>query len=131
MEVLVQRNNRNLGCRNIDQKLFEHYAAIFKQKAGLDLTENRKACLKLLEVIQRQRKILTGIHESDVSIECLMEDEDINEPISRDLINQVAQDVFSDFKQLLSTLKQDLQEKGIKLEEVELVGGGTRIPVVI
>jgi len=27
-----------------------------------------------MEVIQRQRKILSGISESDISIECLMED---------------------------------------------------------
>lgn len=83
----MQKNARNTGCRNIDMKLFEHYAKIFQEKQGLDLKENKKACLKLLEVIQRQRKILSGIHESDISIECLMEDEDINEPISRKLIS--------------------------------------------
>ena len=31
-----------------------------------------------MEVIQRQRKILSGISESDISIECLMEDEDLS-----------------------------------------------------
>ena len=84
MEVLLQKNVRNLGCRDIDIKLLEHYAQIFKQKTGLDLHENKKAVLKLLETLQKQRKMLTGLHESDISIECLMEDEDISEPISRE-----------------------------------------------
>ena len=37
MEVLLQKNKRNLGCRDIDQRLFDHYAKIFHQKHGLDL----------------------------------------------------------------------------------------------
>lgn len=36
-----------------------------------------------MDVIQRQRKILSGISETDISIECLMEDEDLFEPLSR------------------------------------------------
>lgn len=74
MEILAEKHNRNLGCRDIDMKVFERLAAVFKQKTGLDLNENKKACLKLMEIIQKQRKILTGINETDIVIECLMED---------------------------------------------------------
>lgn len=62
MEIIAERHHRNLGCRNIDVKVFQKFALSFKQKTGLDLYENRKSCLKLLQTIQRQRKILTGIN---------------------------------------------------------------------
>ena len=94
MEILNERSIRNLGCRNIDMKVFEKFANNFKTKTGLDLYENKKACLKLLETIQRQRKILSGINETEVSIECLMEDEDICENFSRDLMKELAQEIF-------------------------------------
>ena len=45
-------------------------------------------------MIQRQRKILSGITETEVSIECLMEDEDICENFSRDLMKELAQEIF-------------------------------------
>lgn len=36
-----------------------------------------------MEAIQRQRKIISGINSTDISIECFMEDEDLCETLSR------------------------------------------------
>lgn len=36
-----------------------------------------------MHAIQKQRKNLSGISETDISIECLMEDEDLFESLSR------------------------------------------------
>lgn len=83
MEVLLEKFNRNLGCRDIDNKIFEYMAAKFEAKKGLNVKENKRACVKLIEAIQKQRKILSGISETDISIECLMEDEDFSEHFTR------------------------------------------------
>lgn len=74
MEIVLERFNRNLGCRDIDEKIFSYMAAKFQDKKGLNIRENKRACVKLTEAIQKQRKILSGIAETDISIECLMED---------------------------------------------------------
>jgi molecular chaperone DnaK (HSP70) len=74
MNVLEQDYSRHIGCRDIDYHLYEFYRGIFeKSSGGLDLSENRKAIVKLMESIERQRKILSGNIEHDLSIECLME----------------------------------------------------------
>lgn len=62
MEVLYEKYNRNLGCRDIDKKIFEFVASKFEEKKGLNIRESKRACLKLIEAIQKQRKILSGIN---------------------------------------------------------------------
>lgn len=42
-----------------------------------------------------------------------------------------AADVFNSITALLTSLKEDIIAKGIKIDTIELVGGGTRIPKVI
>lgn len=64
MDVIVQLSNRSLGCRSIDEKVFDYMAKKFEEKKGLNIKESKRACLKLLEAIQKQRKILSGIHET-------------------------------------------------------------------
>lgn len=37
MEVITERSNRNLGCRDIDKKIFDYVAKRFEQKKGLNI----------------------------------------------------------------------------------------------
>lgn len=61
MDVIHERAIRNLGCRDIDRKVFDVMAKKFEQKKGLNVKENKRACIKLMDAIQKQRKILSGI----------------------------------------------------------------------
>jgi molecular chaperone DnaK (HSP70) len=50
-----------LGCRDIDQLLLEFYRQyLLKTAGGADLFENKKATIKLIENIEKQRKILSA-----------------------------------------------------------------------
>lgn len=46
--------------------------------------ESKKAYVKLMETIERQRKILSGNLEHDLNIEYLMEEYDINYTMKRE-----------------------------------------------
>lgn len=84
MNVLEQEFCRNLGCRDIDYHLYEFYRKIFeKSSGGLDLAESKKAYIKLMETIERQRKILSGNMEHDLNIEYIMEENDLNYTMKR------------------------------------------------
>lgn len=64
MNTLYQDYGRNVGCRDLDYLMYEFYRSVFdKSSGGCDLAENRKAVVKLMEYIERQRKILTGNSE--------------------------------------------------------------------
>jgi hypothetical protein len=45
--------------------------------------ENKKAVIKLLENIEKQRKVLSGNFDHDLNIECLLENEDFSYSMNR------------------------------------------------
>lgn len=52
MSVLEQEHYRNIGCRDIDYLVYEFYRGIFeKSSGGSDISENKKAVVKLMENI--------------------------------------------------------------------------------
>lgn len=61
----------------------------------MNLRENKKACIKLMENLEKKRKILSGIHETDLEIECLMEDEDLSLTLSREKMLEYSSDFFN------------------------------------
>lgn len=129
MNTLTQHYDRNLGCRDLDQAMFEFYRAHFeKTSGGCDLAENRKAIVKLMENIERQRKILSGNTEFEMNIEYLMEENDLHYTMTRDQFNSISQPVFTKLREILLRVRDEIKQKGIELHSVELIGGGTRIP---
>ena len=132
MTVLEQEHCRHLGCRDIDYNLYEFYKGVFeKSSGGLDLSENRKSTLKLMESIEKQRKVLSGNQESDMNLEYLMEDEDLHYTMKREQFEKLAEPIFAQVAEALNKVKASLDKKGIKLHSIELVGGGTRIPAFV
>lgn len=59
--IVCQHNERNLGCRDMDYLVLQLYREVFrKQSNGLDVQQNKKAFIKLLEAIEKQRKVLSA-----------------------------------------------------------------------
>ncbi len=69
--------------------------------------------------------------EHDLSIECLLEDEDLHYSMKRHEYEQICQPVVDRFKKLLKSFYEELKLKGIKIDAIEMIGGGTRIPAII
>lgn len=132
MTTLLQCHDRNLGCRDIDYILLEFYKGIFeKSSGGLDVFESRKAVVKLMENIEKQRKILSANSEHTMNLEYLMEENDLNYNLRREELEKLADPVFQRISKLFEKVKAEIDEKKIELHGIELVGGGTRIPSFI
>ena len=76
--------------------------------------------------------VLSSISESNIHIECLMEDEDLNYMLSRKQFEDIIQEVvLNKFKTLIANFYiNEIKQKNIKIHSVELVGGGSRIPCI-
>jgi molecular chaperone DnaK (HSP70) len=70
-EILFEETDPNAGVRNIDLALMSFYLDKFNAKHKVDLSDNPKALYRLMEAIEKQRKILTANTEAALSIECL------------------------------------------------------------
>ncbi|CAD8139164.1 unnamed protein product [Paramecium pentaurelia] len=130
-QVLAQVCERNLGARDIDWALFEKFATQFeKQTNGLSVRKNAKGRLRLLEAIEKARKVLSANSEAQIHVEYLVEDEDFNTLIKRDEFEQLAQPVLLQIQTQLELLYNQVQNLKLQLHSVEIVGGATRIPAV-
>lgn len=130
--VVQQHHDRNLGCRNMDYLVLEYYREIFRKgSGGLDIMDNKKAFVKLMEVVEKQRRILSANTEYTLNLDCLMEEEDFSFNMTREHFEKLIEPVLSRLGNILQKHKTAIEGLNLKLHNIELMGGGTRIPAVI
>jgi heat shock protein 4 len=120
-----------IGGRDFDQVLFDHFAARFLEKTKCDVSKNPRAVLRLLAAVEKTKKVLSANPEAPCNVESLMDDRDFSDKISRDEFLELASSLKD---RLLAPVHAALAEAGITAESVatcELMGGSTRMPVVI
>lgn len=83
MRIICHHSDRNLGARNFDYLLADRLGEEFNKKVGADPRKNIRARLRMLDVIEKQRKILSANLEATIHLECLLEDEDLHRNLKR------------------------------------------------
>jgi molecular chaperone DnaK (HSP70) len=129
-KVISVTTDRFCGARDIDYILMEHYGGKFKQKYGCDPLKSTKCKLRLLETIAKVRKILTGNRDTNLTIDSLMEDEDMNYTVSREEFENLSAPVITRFRQTLLKALEDAKLKPSDISCIEMVGDAVRIPIM-
>ena len=106
-KVISVTTERFCGARDIDYILMEHYGEKFKQKYGCDPLKSTKCKLRILDAVAKVRRILTGNRETFLSIDSLMEDEDMNYNVTREEFETLAAPIINKFKQILVNALND------------------------
>lgn len=89
MKILGTHSDKNMGARQIDYLLTDLLGGQFAKKYGCDPRTNARARLRLLDAIEKMRKLLTGNKEADISCESLLEDEDLKQQFTRDQLEEL------------------------------------------
>ncbi|KAJ1569264.1 adenyl-nucleotide exchange factor sse1 [Nowakowskiella sp. JEL0078] len=111
--------DRDLGGRDFDELLVEHFVKEFDAKYKMDIKSNKKATYRLRMAIEKVKKVLSANAVTVLGVECLLDDKD---EYSVPLIER-----------LIPPLQQALSAAGLTVKDVdsvELIGGSTRIPAV-
>jgi heat shock protein 4 len=127
LTMMNQLNERGFGTREFDWKLLEFYAKMFKDQNDVNIMNNAKARLRILESVEKQRRVLSANIEAGINVEYLAEDFDLNHNLTREKFEEVNVDNIARFKGLLEKLKSEIK---VDLHSVEIIGGGTRIPIL-
>ena len=130
LKVLSIIHERNLGARDFDWCVMEFLAKKFNEQHGLSFMKNDKAKLRLLDAIEKQRKVLSANSDANISVEYLVEDEDLNFHITRAEFEKIIAPELQRFREVLVKLFEEIQNKKIAIHSVEIVGGASRIPIV-
>jgi heat shock protein 4 len=101
-KVISVTSERFCGAREFDYLLMSHFSAIFNKKYGLNPMTSVKCKLRLMDAIAKTRKTLTVNREASISVESLMDDEDLNHNLTRDEFEKIIEPVLTKFRTLLN-----------------------------
>ena len=74
---MCHRSDRNLGAREWDYEITKVLAAEFDKKYGDDPMENKRCILRLLEAVEKGRKMLSSVGDAQISVDYLLNEEDL------------------------------------------------------
>ncbi|ORY43782.1 HSP70-domain-containing protein [Rhizoclosmatium globosum] len=122
--------DRNLGGRDFDEKIVDHYVTEFDKKYKMNIRSNPKALFRLRQGCEKVKKILSANSVTMLNVECLMDDKDVSAEVHRAEFLEWVSPLVG---RLQKPLDDALAAAGISpadVDFVELVGGSTRLAVV-
>jgi heat shock protein 4 len=90
--------------------------------------KNGKTRMRLLDACKKTKMNLSMNKSASISIDCLMEDEDMDDSIDRDQFESITSELMDNLRILCADVKSQISNHGNKLHSVEVIGGGMRIP---
>jgi heat shock protein 4 len=129
-KIVHVTHDRLCGARDLDYLLMEYLSNIFQKKHGSNPMNNPKCKLRMLDFITKGRKLLTVNQETNIHIECLMDDEDLDVHLTKTDLEKLILPLVNKFKDILI---KSLAEAKIELSDihsVEMVGDAIRTPIL-
>lgn len=134
VEVLATGGNNHLGGDNVDELLINHLLTSFKSDTGIDVSSDPMAMQRLREASEKAKIELSTAQSTDINLPFLTADQNgpkhLNISISRSQFENMIDSLISG---TLEPCAQVLKDAGLttsEVDEVILVGGSTRIPLV-
>jgi molecular chaperone DnaK len=134
VEVKSTNGDTHLGGDDIDQVIIEWMEEEFKRDQGVDLSKDRMAVQRLKEAAEKAKMELSSTMETDINLPFITADasgpKHLNLRLSRSKFEQMIDPLV---QRTLEPCRQALKDAGLEakdVDEVVLVGGSTRIPVV-
>ncbi|MCX7019619.1 MAG: molecular chaperone DnaK [bacterium] len=133
-EVKSTNGDTHLGGDDFDQLLIDYIADEFKKEQGIDLRKDPMALQRLKEGAEKAKCELSTAMTSNVNLPFITADANgpkhLNMDITRARFEQLIMDLV---EHSLEPCRKAVTDAGVKVEnidEVILVGGSTRIPLV-
>ncbi len=133
-EVKATCGDTRLGGDDYDIKIVEYLAEQFMEEHGIDLTKERESLQRLLDAAERAKIELSSVVTTTVNLPFITSDasgpKHLDMELSRakfeELTGELTYRCIRPFRQAL----QDAQIGEDDIDEVILVGGSTRMPVI-
>jgi molecular chaperone DnaK len=131
VEVRSTNGNTHLGGDDFDQRLIKHVAEQFLKETGIDLRKDLMPLQRLKEACERVKCELSSMPETEINLPYIWEGPKhlvlkITRSTLERLIGDLVQSTLKPVEQALADAKLAPRE----IDEVVLVGGSTRIPLV-
>lgn len=134
VEVLATSGDSHLGGDNLDEILIRYLVDNFKKDTGIDISSDPMALQRLKEAAEKAKIELSSAQSTEVNLPFLTADQSgprhLNLTISRPEFEKLIANIV---EKTLEPCKKVIQDAGVstsEINEVILVGGSTRVPLV-
>ncbi|WP_296057330.1 molecular chaperone DnaK [uncultured Amphritea sp.] len=133
-EVLATNGDTFLGGEDFDSRLIEYLAAEFKKESGIDLHNDPLALQRLKEGAEKAKVELSSAQSTDVNLPYITADasgpKHLNVKISRAKMESLVEALVDRSMEPCRIALKDADLSASDIDEVILVGGQTRMPLV-
>ena len=133
-EVLATDGDTHLGGDDVDEAIIAWLADEFKSEEGLDLRQDPMALQRLKEAAEKAKIELSSTTSTEINLPYIMPVNGIPKHLVRTLQrSKFEQLIASIVERTIAPCRSALQNAGLStsdIDEVILVGGSTRIPVI-
>jgi molecular chaperone DnaK len=133
-EVKATNGDTHLGGDDYDRRIVDWLADEFKRDQGIDLRSDRQALQRLTEAAEKAKIELSQRQETEVNLPFITADasgpKHLAITLSRSKFEQLTEDLTNRTKAPFQAALKDAGLSTGDLDEVILVGGATRMPVI-
>ncbi|KAL4631230.1 heat shock 70 kDa protein 4-like [Arapaima gigas] len=130
LKVLATAFDPELGGKDFDEVLVNHFCEEFGQKYKLDVKSKPRALVRLYQECEKLKKLMSA-NSSDLplNIECFMNDIDVSGKLNRSF-EEMCAGILARVEAPLCKLMDQAKLKKEDIYAVEIIGGASRIPTI-
>src|SRR5215212_395586 len=133
-EVLSINGNTHLGGDDFDEELINYLADEFRKREGIDLRKDPMALQRLKEAAEKAKIELSNAMETTVNLPFITADQNgpkhLQETLTRTKFEQLINPLVEKTRKPVLDALKDAGLAASAIDEVVLVGGSTRVPMV-
>jgi molecular chaperone DnaK len=134
IEVKATNGDTHLGGDDWDERIVNWIADEFKKEQGIDLRQDRQALQRLRETAEKAKIELSSVMETEINLPYITADasgpKHLQMKLSRAKFEQLTEDLVTRLRDPFNAALKDAGMKTSEINEVVLVGGATRMPMV-
>jgi molecular chaperone DnaK len=136
IEVKATAGDTHLGGANIDERIMEWLIEEFKKETGIDLRKDKTALQRLKDASEQAKKELSFKLETEINLPFITIDPSTNQPLhlqkklTRARLEEMIKDLVDRTIEIVEKALKDAKLRPEDIDDVVLVGGSTRIPLV-
>jgi len=133
-DVKATSGDTQLGGNDFDQRIVDWLAEDFLEKNKIDLRRDRQSLQRLTEAAEKAKQELSGVQTTPISLPFISTGKDgplhIETTLSRKMYESLCSDLLDRLFDPVNSVIDDSGWNPEEIDEVVLVGGSTRMPMV-
>jgi molecular chaperone DnaK len=133
-EVRSTSGDTHLGGDDFDKRLVDWVAEEFKKESGIELRDDKQALQRLYEACEKAKCELSNTQETELNLPFITADASGPKHLVRKLSRSKLEELIDDLvKRCSKPVSQAMSDAGLTSDDIDnlvLVGGSTRVPLV-